>query len=112
MATLVGLHVHVWPGAVVAHRLALSHVHLALGWHALGGGDGVVVAAHGSVAAGGHVHGPGGHVGRLVGAGSGSLHGHMVRSWKFRHQYLTRKKYLDSDMVIRHDAAACVTALS
>jgi len=96
-ATLVGLHVHVWPGAVVAHGLALGHVHLALGRHALGGGDSVVVATHGAVAAGGHVHGAGGHVGWLVGAWSGSLHGHMVRAWKFIHHYLRNaelRKYL------------------
>lgn len=38
----------------------------------------MVVAPHGAVAAGGHVHGAAGHVGRLV--GPGSLHGHVVRA--------------------------------
>lgn len=40
----------------------------------------MVVATHGPVAAGGHVHGATGHVGGLV--GSWSLHGHVVRTWR------------------------------
>lgn len=80
--TLVRLHVHVWPRAVVSHGLALGHVHLALSWHALGGRDGVIVATHGAVAAGGYIHGATGHIWRLVGAWTGTLHGHVIRPWK------------------------------
>lgn len=78
--TLVGLYVHAGSGTVAAHWLALAHVHLALAAHALGGGNGVVVGAHGAVAAGRDVHGAAWHVGRLV--RPWALHGHMVRSWR------------------------------
>lgn len=75
LVTLVGLHVHVWSGAVVPHGLALAHGHLALHGHALGRRHGVAVAAHGAVAAGGHAHGAAGQV-EL--AGPRPLHRHVV----------------------------------
>lgn len=78
-STLVGLHVHAGSGTVVAHWLALAHVHLALAAHALGGGNGMVVGTHGAVAAGRYVHRAAWHVGRLV--GPGALHGHVIWSW-------------------------------
>lgn len=77
---LIWLHVHVWPWPIVAHGLALGHVHLALSWHALGRGDGVIVTTHGAVAAGGHIHCATRHVGGLVGARAGTLHGHVIRT--------------------------------
>lgn len=77
-STLVGLHVHAGSGTIAAHWLALAHVHLALAAHALGGGNGMVVGAHGAVAAGRHVHGAAWHVGRLV--GPWALHGHVIWS--------------------------------
>lgn len=79
--TLVRLHVHVGPGAVVTHG-SLGHVHLALGRHALRGGHSVVVAAHRAMAAGGHVHGAAArHVGGLVWTRPRALHGHVIRPW-------------------------------
>lgn len=71
--TLIGLHVHVWPWPVVPHGLALRHVHLGLCWHALGGRDRVIVAAHCAVATGGHTHRATGHVGGLVWTWTGTL---------------------------------------
>lgn len=35
LLTLVWLHVHVWSGTIVAHRLSLAHSHLILHWHTL-----------------------------------------------------------------------------
>lgn len=78
--TLIGLHVHVWTRPIVSHGLALGHIHLALRWHALGGRDSVIVATHGAVAAGGHIHRATGHVRGLVGAWTRTLHGHVIRS--------------------------------
>lgn len=76
--TLVGLHIHVWSWAVVAHGLSLAHVHLALGRHALRRGHGVIVSSHGAMAARRHVHGATRHIRGLV--RSRTLHGHMVRT--------------------------------
>lgn len=76
---LVGLHVHVWPRPIVSHGLALGHVHLALSWYALGRRDGVIVPTHRAMAAGGHIHRATGHVWGLVGAWTGTLHGHVIR---------------------------------
>ena len=47
----------------------------------------MVVAAHGPVAAGGHIHGATGHVGRLV--GPRTLHGHVVRAWRVKRKWIT-----------------------
>jgi len=80
--TLSWLHVHVWPGPIVPHGLALGYVHWALSWYALGRRDGVIVTTHRAMAAGGHIHRATGHVRGLVGAWSGPLHGHVIRPWK------------------------------
>lgn len=95
---MTGLHVHVGPRPVVPHGLALGHVHLALGWDALGRRDGVIVTAHRAVAAGGHIHRATGHVWGLVGARTGTLHGHVIRPWKTTHTIrdLTLKTMISS----------------
>lgn len=90
--TLIGLHVHVWPRPIVSHGLALGHVHLALRWHALGGRDGVIVATHRAMAAGGHIHRATGHVWGLVGAWTGTLHRHVIWPWKITAEIMTRIK--------------------
>ena len=71
-----GLHVHARSGAIAGHRLALTHVHLALAGQALGGGDGVIIGPHGAVAAGRYVHGATGHSRRLV--RTRALHGNVI----------------------------------
>lgn len=75
--TLVWLHVHVWSGTIVAHRLPLAHSHLILHGHTLRGWHRVIIAAHRPMATRRHVHGTVRHV-ELV--RSRSLHRHMVRS--------------------------------
>lgn len=42
----------------------------------------MIVATHGAVAAGGHIHRATGHVWGLVGAWAGTLHGHMIWPWE------------------------------
>lgn len=77
--TLIWLHIHVWSGTVVSHRLPLTHCHLVLHRHALGWWHGMVVTSHGAMATWRHIHGTVCHV-ELI--GSRSLHWHMVRPFE------------------------------
>lgn len=77
--TLVWLHIHVWSGPIVAHRLSLAHCHLILHWHALWRWHWVIIATHGPVATWRHIHGTVCHI-ELV--RSRSLHRHMVGSFR------------------------------